>query len=207
MAVETLALTTGAGTVFPVTGSQIGSYPMPEVRQRTRIPRRARLWLPSVVALAVCALLLANWLSPVGFRLNQRFLDAPVLFGALLLLSAFASKSGQRMRETWQRLLLRSLGALSRGCRRRGRCGISLNARGPVVTVVGHRQVEWPLAAAVPVGAMMPEEAKAMNTALEKLAEASGNVMHSVVSTAASAPMSFVEARIATASNSHRWSL
>jgi len=85
---------------------------MPEVRQRTRIPRRARLWLPSAFALAVCALLLANWLSPVGFRLNQRSLDAPVLFGALSFLSALASKSGQRMRTTWQRLLLRSMGAL-----------------------------------------------------------------------------------------------
>ena len=85
---------------------------MPEVRQRMRIPRRARQWLPGVVALAVCALLLANWLSPVGFRLNQRSLDAPVLFGALFLLAALASKSGQRMRETWQRVLLRSLGAL-----------------------------------------------------------------------------------------------
>jgi hypothetical protein len=76
----------------------------------------------------------------------------------------------------------------------------------------GGSRVVWtadilPDEAAVPVGAMMREGAKAMNTALAKLAEASSNVMHSVVPTAASAPMSFVEVRIATPSNNHRWSL
>jgi hypothetical protein len=85
---------------------------MPDVRQRNRIPWHARPWLSSVLALALCALLLANWLSPVGFRLNRRSLDAPVLFSALSLLSAFASTSGRRMRTTWQRLLVRPLGAL-----------------------------------------------------------------------------------------------
>jgi hypothetical protein len=85
---------------------------MPDVRQRALVPWHARPWLPSVLALALCALLLANWLSPVGFRLNQRSLDALVLFGTLALLSAWAFTSGRRMRTTWQRLLLRSLGAM-----------------------------------------------------------------------------------------------
>ena len=85
---------------------------MPDVRQSNRIPWHARPWLPSVLALALCALLLANWFSPVGFRLNQRSLDALVLFSALSLLSAWASTSGRRMRTTWQRLLVRSLGAI-----------------------------------------------------------------------------------------------
>jgi hypothetical protein len=85
---------------------------MPDVRQRARIPWHGRPWLPSVLALALCALLVANWLSPVGFRLNQRSLDALVLFGTLSLLSACAFTSGRRMRTTWQRLLVRSLGAM-----------------------------------------------------------------------------------------------
>ena len=85
---------------------------MPDVRQRSRSPWHARPWLPSVLALALCALLLANWLSPVGFRLNRRSLDALVLFSALSLISAWASTSGRWMHITWQRLLVRSLGAI-----------------------------------------------------------------------------------------------
>jgi hypothetical protein len=57
-------------------------------------------------------MLLANWLSPVGFRLNQRSLDALVLFGTLSLLSACVFTSGRRIRTTWQRLMVRSLGAM-----------------------------------------------------------------------------------------------
>ena len=85
---------------------------MPDLRQRVRIPWHTRPWLPSVLALALCALLLANWLSPVGLRLNQRSLDSLVLFGTLSLLSACAFMRGRRMRTTWQRLLVRSLGAV-----------------------------------------------------------------------------------------------
>lgn len=85
---------------------------MPEVSQPARIPWHARPWLPSVLAITLCALLLANWLSPVGFRLNQRSLNAPVLFGTLSLLAACAFTSGRRIRTTWQRLLVRSLGAM-----------------------------------------------------------------------------------------------
>jgi hypothetical protein len=85
---------------------------MSDFRQPDRIPWRARPWLPSVLAIALCALLLANWLSPVGFRLIQRSLDAPVLFGTLSLLAACAFTSGRRIRRTWQRLLVRSLGAM-----------------------------------------------------------------------------------------------
>jgi len=65
-----------------------------------------------VLALALCALLLANWLSPVGFRLNPRSFDSRVLFSTLCLLSACGFRSGRRIATTWQRLSVRSLGAL-----------------------------------------------------------------------------------------------
>jgi len=85
---------------------------MPDFRQRVRTPWNTRPWLPSILALALCVLFLANWLSPVGFRLHQRSLDSPVLFGALCLLSAYAFTSGRRLGSTWQRLFVQSLGAV-----------------------------------------------------------------------------------------------
>lgn len=85
---------------------------MPDLRQHVPIPWHIRPWLPGVFALTLCALLLANWLGPVGFRLHQRSLDSPVLFGALCLLSAYAFIRGRRIGSTWQRLSVRSLGAI-----------------------------------------------------------------------------------------------
>jgi len=66
----------------------------------------------AALALALCALLLANWLSPIGFRFSERSVDAPVFFIALSVLSARAFMMGSQIRPTWQRLLMRSLGAL-----------------------------------------------------------------------------------------------
>lgn len=71
-----------------------------------------RRWLPGVLALALCAMLFANWITPVGFRLHERSLDAPVLFGTLSLLSACTFVTGRQIRKAWQRRLLRSLGVL-----------------------------------------------------------------------------------------------
>ena len=96
------------GTEFSPAVSQIDQYPAPEVRPRAD----NRLWLPGTLALALCVFLLANWISPLGFRLNERSLDAPVLFGTLSLLSACAFMMGRQVGTTWQRLLTRSLGAL-----------------------------------------------------------------------------------------------
>ena len=85
---------------------------MPDLPEHVRIRSHSWPWLPSVLALAFCALLLANWLSPVGFRIHPRSLDSPVLFGALCLLSAYALTSGRQLGSTWQRLSVSSLGAI-----------------------------------------------------------------------------------------------
>src|SRR4051794_15565191 len=85
---------------------------MPNFSQRVRNSWQTRPWLPSILALAFCALLLANWFSPVGFRLHPRSVDSPVLFGALCLLSVYAFTSGRRLSSTWQRLSVSSLGAI-----------------------------------------------------------------------------------------------
>jgi hypothetical protein len=94
------------------------SYVMPEAHTRTSNPS----WLPGVLALALCVLLLINWLSPVGFRLNERSFDGPVLFGTLFLLSAWAIVKGRQFRPSWQSLLVRLIGvsifvlAIPAGC-------------------------------------------------------------------------------------------
>jgi hypothetical protein len=86
--------------------------------------RDPRFRVPVVLALALCALLLINWVSPLGFRFTERSLDAPVLFGALSLLSAFAVLRGGQIRRTWLRLLVRTAGvsilmlAIPSGCTR-----------------------------------------------------------------------------------------
>ena len=94
--------------MFQLVVSQMSRYPVHDIRPRAG----NRLWLPGALALTFCALLLANWLSPVGFRLKERFMDAPVLFGTLSLLSAYAFMRGRQIRTTWRRLLMRALGAL-----------------------------------------------------------------------------------------------
>ena len=83
-------------------------YPLSEIR--SRVARRP--WVPCLCALTVCALLVANWATPVGIRFQEQSLDAPVLFGTLSVLSAYALVAGRQIRATWLRLLLRSLGAL-----------------------------------------------------------------------------------------------
>lgn len=89
--------------------SQIDPDPAPRIHSCTS----NRPWLPGVLALALCALLVVNWIGPVGFRLHERSLDAPVLFGTLSLLSACGLATARHVRKTWQRQLLRSLCALT----------------------------------------------------------------------------------------------
>ena len=85
---------------------------MPTLTKHGRVCSRSRPWLSSVLALAFCALVVANWLAPVGFRIRPRSVDSPGLFGALCLLSVYAFTSGRRLSSTWQRLSVSSLSAI-----------------------------------------------------------------------------------------------
>ena len=70
---------------------------------------RGHPWSQSVLPLALCALLVGNWLAPVGLRLQSRTLNAPALFGGLLLLSIWSFFAVKRISAGWRRRLLRAL--------------------------------------------------------------------------------------------------
>jgi energy-coupling factor transporter transmembrane protein EcfT len=70
-------------------------------------------WWRIAMAMLVAAVLIGNWLAPIGIRLQWRSFDAPVLFLLLLLLSLWAFSAAAAIASRRGRYMGRGLSALS----------------------------------------------------------------------------------------------